>query len=306
MTTAISHRTASVAAVETDSSFRPARSGFPVAGSLQRLTDEQLDGLWSTYVSIRGEGRGIESRGPKADSIRNELVENYLGLVKVTAERIHTKLPAQVDLDELKQAGVFGLMDAINHFDPARGVRFEAYAKQRIHGAILDELRALDFAPRLVRSHASQINQTARALELEFGRPASPKEISDKLDITVEEYDLWVRETQLASMTSLDKSANEHDQSAGKDMTRGELLEDQRTASPLTTLEKKEIISLATRGLSRKEKLIVVLYYIEELTMKEIGLVLELSESRVCQIHNRIIAQLKRQLDTLRDDLLQE
>jgi len=283
--------------------FFPAKSGFPVAGSIQKLREEELEGLWKQFVKLRGNAHKRDLP-PAAEEIRNRLIENFLSLVKVTAERVHAKLPNQVDLDELKQAGVFGLMDAISGFDPQRGVRFEIYAKQRIHGAILDELRAMDFAPRLVRTHAHQINAAYRELERLHGRPPSPKEVSDKLEISVEEYDQWVRETNLATMTSLDRTTNEHDSGGNKEMTRGDTVEDTRIADPLTTLEKKEIITLATRGLSRKEKLIVILYYLEELTMKEIGLVLDLSESRVCQIHNRIIAQLKRQLDTLRDDLL--
>ena len=296
-----SYRTAK--AVNSSETSTPARSGFPVAGSLQKLDDSEVDQLWLTYVSIRSDSRG-RNLSAEAEVVRNQLIEHYLPLVKVTAERLHSKLPNQVDVDELKQAGVFGLMDAINGYDPERGVRFEAYGKQRIHGAILDELRSLDFAPRLVRTHAHQINSAHRELELELGHPPTAKAVADKLELTLEEYDQWVRDTSMASMTSLDRATNESDSNGNKELTRGDTIEDRRNSSPLTELERKELIALATRGLSRKEKLIVILYYLEELTMKEIGLVLELSESRVCQIHHRIVCQLQRQLDDLRDDLL--
>lgn len=300
--TATSRRTAPIEKIEAQ---RPGKSGFPVAGSIQKLDDTKIAQVWAEFVRHRGSDPR-RSLSHEAEAMRNVLVENYLSLVKVTAERLYAKLPNQVDLDELKQAGVFGLMDAINGFDPERGVRFEAYAKQRIHGAILDELRAMDFAPRLVRSHSNQMDAAYRSLERDFGRPPTPREVADKLEITMEEYDTWVRETTMAQMTSLDKATGNDPSDSSKEMTRGDTLEDMRNADPLTTLEKKELIQLATRGLSRKEKLIVILYYLEELTMKEIGLVLDLSESRVCQINNKIVAHLQGQLSNLRDDLIGE
>ncbi|MCA8940379.1 MAG: sigma-70 family RNA polymerase sigma factor, partial [Planctomycetes bacterium] len=178
--------------------------------------------------------------------------------------------------------------------------------KQRIHGAILDELRSMDFAPRTVRAHGNKLEAAYKAFEIEFGRPPNQQELAERLEITVEELDQWQRETQTASMLSLDRATNEHDSGSSKEMTRGDTVEDASTLGPVSALEKKELLNLATRGLSRKEKLIVLLYYLEELTMKEIGVVLDLSESRVCQIHNRIIAQLQRQLDDMRIDLLDE
>jgi len=299
----LSQRASSIA--EQDTNRSPARTGFPVAGQLQKISDTDLQALWSEYKIARvANGGDTKHLTPQAEVLRNRLIENYLHLIKTTAERMYAKLPNQVDVDDLKSAGVFGLMDAVNGFDPDRGVHFEAYAKQRITGAILDHLRSMDFAPRLVRTHGHQISAATRELERELGRAPNAKEVADKLSISVEEYDVWVRETSLASMVSLDRATNEHDSSGNKEITRSESLEDIRNPGPLTALEKKELVSLATRGLSRKEKLIIILYYLEELTMKEIGIVLQLSESRVCQIHNRIIAQLKGQLDAIRDDLL--
>lgn len=284
----------------------PAKSGFPVAGQIQKMDERQLEESWARYVNLRGTDRRNRNLTPEAEGIRNALMEHYLFLVKVTAERLYAKLPNQVDLEDLKHAGVFGLMDAINLFDPARGVRFEAYAKQRIHGAILDELRALDFAPRTVRAHGHKIDNAHKEFERISGRPPSQQELAELMEITVDELDQWQRETQMASMMSLDRATNENDSGSSKEMTRGDTVEDSNTLGPVSALEKQELLSLATRGLSRKEKLIVILYYLEELTMKEIGIVLDLSESRVCQIHNRIISQLKRQLEDMREDLLGE
>lgn len=301
MATKVSHRRAA-----TDffaDPFAP-MSAIPVAAIIPKLGETELDDLWRRFSVARGAARKSGGLTPEAEGLRNELVVQYLGLVKAIAERRHAKLPTQVEFDELRQAGFMGLMEAVSAFDLDRGVKFEAYAKQRIDGAILDELRSMDFAPRLVRQRGHQIEQASREFLKEHGRLAAPSELAARIGIAVEEYDTWLREISLASIGSLDKPATEGESGGNKEMSRGDLVEDTRTADPLTLIEKKELMTLATRGLSRKEKLIVILYYLEELTMKEIGLVLELSESRVCQLHNRIIDQLRRQLDSIRDDLL--
>jgi RNA polymerase sigma factor for flagellar operon FliA len=233
---------------------------------------------------------------------RNQLIEHYLPLVRVNAERMATKLPSHVDADELIRAGVFGLMDAIDGFDPTRGVKFEIYAKQRIHGAILDDLRNQDFAPRLVRTQSHRLERAYKEAETETGLAPKPEDIVQKLGISMEDYDRWMREINQANIVSLDRAGNEYDND-GKEVRKVDTIEDARVQTPTGNMEKRELIELATRGLSKKEKLIVVLYYLEELTMKEIGLVLDLSESRVCQIHHRIMYRLKRQLEKVREDL---
>ena len=196
-----------------------------------------------------------------------------------------------------------GLMDAIDGFDPERGVKFEVYAKQRISGAILDDLRNQDFAPRLVRTHSHRMDRAYKEVEAETGKIPEPKDVADRLNISLEEYDRWMREINLANIVSLDRASSEYD-GEGKEIRKVDTIEDQDAVAPTTNLEKRELVELSTRGLSRKEKLIVILYYLEELTMKEIGLVLDLSESRVCQIHHRILYRLKESLERLRDDLL--
>jgi RNA polymerase sigma factor FliA len=236
-------------------------------------------------------------------SVRNQLIEHYLPLVRMTAERMHGKLPSHVEVDELIQAGVFGLMDAIDGFDHTRGTKFEAYAKQRIHGAILDDLRSQDFAPRLVRTHSHRLDRAAKEVETETGQVPEPDQIAEKLGITLQELDRWLREINRANVVSLDRASNEYD-GDGKEIRRVDTIEDAGVPTPTRAMERRELIELATRGLSTKEKLIVILYYLEELTMKEIGLVLDLSESRVCQIHHRILYRLKHQLERMREDLM--
>lgn len=234
--------------------------------------------------------------------VRNQLIEHFLPLVRINAERMHSKLPSHVDIDELIQAGVFGLMDAVDGFDPTRGVKFEIYAKQRIHGAILDDLRNQDFAPRLVRTHSHRLERAYKEAEAETGLAPEPEKVVEKLGISMEDYDRWMREINMANIVSLDRAGSEYDND-GKEVRKVDTIEDGDVPTPTNQLEKRELVELSTRGLSKKEKLIVVLYYIEELTMKEIGLVLDLSESRVCQIHHRIMSRLKLQLEEVREDL---
>jgi RNA polymerase sigma factor for flagellar operon FliA len=193
-------------------------------------------------------------------------------------------------------------MDAINGFDPERGVKFEIYAKQRIHGAILDDLRNQDFAPRLVRTHSHRLERACKEAEAESGRAPDVEQIVARLGITLEDYDRWMREINMANIVSLDRAGSEYDND-GKEVRKVDTIEDADVAPPTAHMERRELVELSTRGLSQKEKLIVVLYYLEELTMKEIGLVLDLSESRVCQIHNRIMSRLKHQLERVREDL---
>ncbi len=264
---------------------------YVVATKLSQLSEVEVEKLWREFKRTGG------------DRLRNSIIECYLPLVRVVAERMHGKLPSHVDLDELIQAGVFGLMDAIDGFDCDRGVKFEAYCKQRISGAILDDLREQDFAPRLVRTHSHRLERVFKELEAETGALPNEQQCADRLGITLEEYDRWLREISSASIVSLDRATTDSD-SEGKEVRKVDTIEDLKTTSPTGALEKKELIELATRGLSKKEKLVVVLYYLEELTMKEIGLVLDLSESRVCQIHHRIVFRLKRQLEGMREDLM--
>jgi RNA polymerase sigma factor for flagellar operon FliA len=234
--------------------------------------------------------------------LRNILIERYLPLVRYIAERLLAKLPQNIELDDLQSAGIFGLMDAVDGFDLERGVKFETYCTTRIRGAILDELRSLDWVPRIVRNKANRIDQAWKCLEVELGRAPTDLEMSQRLEISLQEYEGMIREASAITITSLtDKSKDDH---GSKALRKIDLLEDKKGVDPEYEVKKKEITEFITRGLSRKERLIILPYYYEDLTMREIGATLNLSESRVCQLHSRIILRLKNQLKKYQTELL--
>jgi RNA polymerase sigma factor for flagellar operon FliA len=234
---------------------------------------------------------------PSTDD-RNRLMEHYLPLVRYNAERIWARLPDGVELDDLISAGVFGLMDAISAFDTSRGVKFETYCVPRIRGAMLDELRGMDWVPRLVRSRSSKMEAARKELEVALGRPPQDIEVAAHMGITMEEFEKIAADANAVGLVSLNKKWYETD--GYKDVREIDILEDKRGEDPTNRLQKKDLMRLVTRGLNRNERLIVLLYYYEEMTMKEIGLTLDLSESRVSQMHSSIISRLKGQLDERR------
>jgi RNA polymerase sigma factor for flagellar operon FliA len=220
--------------------------------------------------------------------LRNQLVERYLPLVKYNAERIWQRLPEGVDLDDLISAGVFGLMDAIDAFDLGRGVKFETYCVPRIRGAMLDELRTMDWVPRLVRSKA------------QHGRPPTDVELAERLGVNMEEFEKMASDANAVGLISLNKKWYETD--SYKDVREIDILEDKKGEDPTSRLQRKDLMRMVTRGLNRNERLIIILYYYEELTMKEIGATLDLSESRVSQMHSSIIQRLQAQLSQRRPE----
>ena len=236
----------------------------------------------------------IEYKKTGTEALRNVLLENFLSLVKYNAERIHSKLPDEVDVEDLMSAGIFGLMDAIDAFDMDRGVKFETYCAPRIRGAILDELRSMDWVPRLVRSRSGHVEAARKALEKEFGRKPTDDEIADKLKMSKEEFAKIRKDAGAVGVVSLNRKWYETD--SNKDVREIDVLEDGRQVNPLSIVQRRDLKDLITKGLSRAERLIVVLYYYEEMTMKEIGVTLDLSESRVSQMHSSILARLKAQL----------
>ena len=231
---------------------------------------------------------------PTNQQMRNRLVERYLPLVKYNGERIWARLPDGVELDDLISAGVFGLMDAIDAFDLSRGVKFETYCVPRIRGAMLDELRTMDWVPRLVRSKASKLNEAMRNLEARFGRPPTENELAEELEISVPELEKMILDANAVNLISLNKKWYETD--SYKDVREIDILEDKKGEDPTKRVQKNDLMRLVTKGLNRNERLIIILYYYEELTMKEIGATLDLSESRVSQMHSSIVQRLQGQL----------
>jgi RNA polymerase sigma factor for flagellar operon FliA len=245
----------------------------------------------------------IDYKKHKTEALRNTLMEHYLHLVRYNAERIHIKLPDEVELDDLMSAGIFGLMDAINAFDLNRGVKFETYCAPRIRGAILDELRSMDWVPRLVRSRAHRLDSATKALETELGRIPTNAEVAGRLQVSLSEFEKMAKDASAVGLVSLSRKWFETD--SNKDVREIDVLEDKRGADPVREIQRKDLKELITKGLSRAERLIIILYYFEEMTMKEIGSTLDLSESRVSQMHSSILARLKAQMADRRKEFQQ-
>ena len=226
--------------------------------------------------------------------LRNRLIEQYYQLVKYNAERVWAKLPEGVDLNDLISAGVFGLMDAIEAFDLSRGVKFETYCVPRIRGAMLDELRMMDWVPRLVRSKASKLEAARKRAQALTGRPPTDKEVAREMKLNTREYHKLKNEANAVITVSLNKKWYETD--SYKDVREVDILEDSKGEDPTKDIQREDLMRLVTRGLNRNERLIILLYYYEEQTMKEIGATLGLSESRVSQMHSSIVARLQGQL----------
>jgi RNA polymerase sigma factor for flagellar operon FliA len=254
----------------------------PAASASASVQESSIEEVWRSYKKTA------------SDELRNFLIENYLHLVKSTAERMHMRLPGEVDVEDLMSAGLFGLMDAIDAFDLERGVKFETYCTQRIRGAIFDELRAMDWVPRLVRSRTAKVERARKALEMELGRRPTDREVCDRLKVTNSEYKKLSKDSKPVNVVSLNRKWFETDSS--KDIREIDVIQDNRQEDPLAELQKKDLKLLITKGLSRAERLIVILYYYEEMTMKEIGMTLDLSESRVSQMHSSILARLQAQM----------
>ncbi len=247
------------------------------------VAPDEITQLWLDY-----------KREPENKEYRNRLVENYLPLVRYNGERIWSRLPEGVELDDLISAGVFGLMDAIEAFDLTRGVKFETYCVPRIRGAMLDELRTMDWVPRLVRSKASKLNEAMKTLEARLGRQPTEIELAKHMEISVPELEKMITEASAVNLISLNKKWYETD--SYKDVREIDILEDKKGEDPTKRIQKNDLMRLVTKGLNRNERLIIILYYYEELTMKEIGATLDLSESRVSQMHSSIVQRLQAQL----------
>jgi len=228
------------------------------------------------------------------EEVRNLLIERYMHIVRFNAERIHAKLPTEVELDDLISAGMFGLIDAIEAFDLDRGVKFETYCSSRIRGAMLDELRSMDWVPRLVRNRSQKIQLATKTLQSELGRIPSEREIAERIGVSTNEFNRMSRDAIAVSMTSLSRKAFGNDSS--REVSEINVLKDERAVNPVRETQKSDLKRLIQKGLTSTERLILVLYYYEQMTMKEIGLTLDLSESRVSQMHSAIVDRLKFQL----------
>ncbi len=258
---------------------------------------EGIDLTWAQFKALQA-----SSDNPtELERLRNALIEHYLHIVKFNAERLRMKLPSEVDVDDLNSAGLFGLMDAIKSFEPSRGVKFETFCAQRVKGAIYDELRSMDWVPRLVRARTAKVERIRKDIQGRIGRKPTDEEVRSESGMSTEEFDKVVKDSRPVGTVSLNRKWFESD--SNKDVREIDVIEDNRQTDPLQCVSKSDLKLLLTKGLSRAERLIVVLYYYEEMTMKEIGLTLDLSESRVSQMHSSILARMKAQMQHRMKDL---
>ena len=240
----------------------------------------------------------LEYRRTRGKALRDRLIVNYSPLVKYVAGRLGSGLPAHVDEADLVSYGLLGLMSAIDRYDPERDIKFETYAISRIHGSIIDELRTLDWVPRSVRSRAREIERAIRELESKLGQRApTDEEIAGKVGISTDELEESLVDISRSSIAALDELWSTS--SEGDRVSLLDTLEDPESVKPADALDETEMREALAETISRlpeREKLVVTLYYYEELTLREIGEVLGVTESRVSQLHTKAILRLRSRL----------
>lgn len=239
-----------------------------------------VDRLWNRYFAAR------------SVATRNNLVMHYASLVDAHAGRISRRLPNQVTEDEVRSAAFEGLIQAVEGFDPSHNTRFETFCQQRISGAVLDWLRSLDSQSRTIRTFEKQRSRVADILNSEIGGPPTPEEIAERMNLAPQRYERLSRISHMGRavpFSTLDSDGN----GRGDGINRPWEIGDMKAENPAATISREMLVSYITKGLTREERMVVVLYYYEELTMAEIGAVLDLSESRVSQIHKDILGRLR-------------
>lgn len=237
----------------------------------------------------------------KTNEGREKIIIEYASLVKIVAGRLSMYLGYNVDYDDLVGYGVFGLIDAVDKFDYTKGVKFETYASFRIRGAILDEIRKMDWIPRTLRQKQRKIDAAFHKIETEQGRLATDEEVAKELEISLEEFDTWQSQTKVSNLLSLDEYLEQ-----GSEVKMESSLSSQYE-TPEKIVEKqelKETLIKTLETLTEKEKRVIILYYYEDLTLKEISSILEVSESRISQLHTKALQKLKLKLGNNMDILV--
>jgi RNA polymerase sigma factor for flagellar operon FliA len=229
------------------------------------------------------------------------LIKEYAPLIRFIAQKIAVRLPSNIELDDLISAGVIGLMDAIDKYDPSRDNKFKTYAEFRVRGAILDELRAQDWVPRSIRDKAKLLDKTLVNLEADLGRTATDEEVSKALNISVDEFHDLVNQVRPISLLSID-DAQTFSNTDKKSILN--LLEGSKTNSPYNQLNLKTVKEFVAKGieeLPERQRMVLSLYYYEDLNLKEIGQVLRVTESRVSQLHAQAVQRLRARLQATLD-----
>lgn len=227
---------------------------------------------------------------------RDELILTYTPLIRYIATRLASRLPPNISLDDMISSGIIGLIDAIDKFDLSKNVQFKTYAEFRIKGAMLDELRAQDWVPRSVRGKISQLEHATSAMEHKLGRPATDEELAQTMNISLEEFHKLLDETKAVSFMDIELLQQNTHELRGSNLS--DFMEDDGL-DPFLALnfsQVRHLVAQAITELSQKEQLVISLYYFEELTMKEIGLVLDYTESRISQLHSKAVLRLRTKL----------
>jgi RNA polymerase sigma factor for flagellar operon FliA len=247
---------------------------------MRKIRDADFQHLWDAY----------EKSGSADDKAK--IVEAYFPLVKYLAERMSSTLPASVETDDLVSMGTFGLIDAIDRFDRSRGFQFKTFCTARIRGAILDSLRSNDWVPRLVRLRTNLVDKTLRRLYAELGREPTDVEMANAFEMSMEEYEKLRKEATPTSVLSLTDDAGGDEGETGGRML--DLIGDASTNdSPRDSQQRRDVRDLFFKSLNEKEQIVIQYYYYEGLSMREIAGMLRLTESRVCQIHSKVIKRLR-------------
>ncbi len=244
------------------------------------MKEAERQKLWDNYMKT------------KSPQLREQLILEYANVVNLVAGRLSMYLGYTVEYDDLVGYGIFGLIDAIDKFDMQKNVKFETYASLRIRGAILDQIRKMDWIPRTLRQKQKKMETAAASLEAAYGRPATADEIADELGISREEYEGWKSEAEFTNMVSLDDYLEQG--SEGRMETFGAKF--QQPEKVVQKQELKEMLVEALKTLTENEQKVITFYYYEELTLKEISQILSVSESRVSQLHTKALQKIKNQL----------
>jgi RNA polymerase sigma factor for flagellar operon FliA len=247
-------------------------------------------------AAVSAPGGPAASKNPEDLGSQEEIVDAYLPLVRLVAERIHRRLPPGIDLGSLIHSGIVGLLEALQRYDPKRGVAFQTYARYRIQGEIMEYLRSLDWVSRSVRSWGRRVAAARTRLTGKYGREASPEEMAGELGVSLDEYyrvDQKVSDATLLSLEDLSVASEEEWRRAQEKYASNPFQD------PLVCVEGKDLVEKLTRSidvLPERERLVVTLYYHEELTLREIGEMLGLTEGRICQIHSQAVVRLRQAL----------
>ncbi len=289
-----------MAQIESEETRKTIPANASLVGKTRMQDDRELEQVWIDFK----ESQNDDLKKSQSTELKNNLLERYLHIVRYTADRLHMKLPQQVDVEDLYSAGLFGLMDAIDNYDLTRGVKFESYCSTRVRGSILDSLRAQDWVPRLVRSTANRIDAAWRQFQNETGREPTDFEMAEQLGVTDEEFESMQREASAASIVSISEQIS--DEGESRSLRKIDILNDKKAKSPDEDSLRTAIKEFIYDQLDYREQAIIEGYYFQGKTMKYIGLKLHLSESRVCQLHSRIMSRLRQTCDKHRLDFMQD